>query len=121
MLRLWIVGAWSGTRTTTWDGAHAVVLTFAADGHYTTSCPDGCITMYWGTDAYSDNKTYAIASANADAVGAGSIAIVFGATDMNQGTMRNVAFDATGNQLKFSVWKGTYGPVDFVLTRAAGP
>ncbi len=112
-----IIGYWVGTRTTTWDGTHKVEIKFTADGHYSPYCPDGCTTMYWGTDKYSNNMTYAITTVNSEGMGSGRIAIVFDASTTNEGSMTSIVFDATAKGLTFTVWKDGYGPLDFVLSR----
>jgi hypothetical protein len=95
-----------------------VKLEFRADGTYSAYCANpNCIAMYWGVDTDSKEKRYSIDTVNEVGVGFGQLAIYFAVGNTSPGTLKDVRLDASGNGLTFTVWKGDYGPLDFVLKR----
>lgn len=122
-LRDGVVGSWQGCVTTPWTPMYAVSLEFRADGTYSAMTSEvlddvRMIALYWGMDADSPLKTYAINDFQGSKLGVGQIDLVFGVGSTTRDQLTNVRL--MGDKLEFELFHlGQYGPLTFQLDRAA--
>ena len=122
-----MVGTWSGRATapSTWNWTQATVdFAFDCDGHYHARCVahDGtdptCVALYYGTDADSPEKTYAVSDVRADGKATGDIEVYFFPGDTTDDALNAIDLDPTGQTLSFDVIHlGQYGPIHYALFR----
>jgi hypothetical protein len=116
-----IIGTWDGCVTTPWLPAYFVSVTFRDDGTYSatsTEVLDGqeMVAMYYGTDAESPSKVYAINDIQASNKGIGQIDVFFDVGTVVRDELRNIRL--MGDKLEFEVFHfGRYGPLTFQLDR----
>lgn len=115
-----IVGTWKGCAYTPWVPPYYVTLTFNADGSYQSDSSeiiDGqpMIALYWGQNGPDPQKKYSIDDFQ-NSLGSGSIETPYPeAGTLTTSTIKNVKL--MGNELTFDLYRGTYGPVQFKLTK----
>jgi hypothetical protein len=114
---------WAGCLTTPWVEPYWVTVTFRDDGTYSAAAvnpPDGLPAFYYGTDADSPLKRYALNDLQDSLNGIGQIDIVFSATSVNRGELRNIKL--MGDWLEFEFFhRGQYGPLTYRLYRIEQP
>lgn len=119
-----MVGRWVGVASTRWRPPYGVELTFGAEGRfggpYTSRCldPGGCVALYWGDNGAGGGRTFDLRGLVVDGTVSGKIGIVFEPGNRIEGAIEKLAFDTTGDRLRFEVWNGEYGPVAMDLHRA---
>jgi len=125
-LRDGVVGTWEGCVTTPWTPMYWISATFRDDGTYSASSSeildgDNMIAMYYGTDADSSLKKYAINDLQASNLGLGQIDVVFDQNNVVRDELRNIRL--MGSNLEFELFHLTqYGPITFQLRRTTtGP
>jgi len=117
-----MIGSWEGCVTTPWVPAYWVDFTFRSDGTYSAVSGeqlDGQVmnAMYWGTEADSQGKRWALNDIEDSGKGLGQIDIAWAEhSDTNRDELRNI--ELMGDQLRFElIHMGEYGPVTFELHR----
>lgn len=112
-----MIGAWKGTRTTPWDGAHPVAVTFFANGTYSAAGLDDYFPFYYG-EYCADHRSYWRVDLGTRALATGELKIWFegtGTSTVEQ--LRHIS--AVQDKLAFDQWHfNQYGPIHFDLTRA---
>jgi hypothetical protein len=123
-IRNGMVGTWQGIQADPWTPSFQVVITFTADGHYSSACNQASCpapVFYWGIDPDSPLKTYRLRDLLADGTATGDLAVVFGPNNAQTGELDAVVLSSDGGKLAFQfwdTWAGRIGPVTFALTRA---
>jgi len=118
-----MVGTWTGTRTDPWDPPATVTITLDASGSYSAHCvgsDPNCSVWHYGTDADLPNKTYQLFDLHTDGTGEAYIEIAFSATEVDQGTLDNIAIDPNATMMNldfYPTWSGRIGPVHLALVR----
>jgi hypothetical protein len=103
-----------------WNAGCATKIVFEANGHYSAHSPgDECVVFYYGSNDDTPEKTYLLNDVLPTAEGRGEIVFWFHAQNTNAGELRHLVLSEDENQLRFEAWKGTYGPLTFVLTRVS--
>jgi hypothetical protein len=114
-----MLGTWSGCVTTPWVAPYWVSITFREDGTYSGTAlvqSDAQPAFYYGTDADSPAKVYALNDLQDSLKGLGQIDIVFSVDSVNRGDLRNIML--MGDQLEFEFFhRGQYGPLTYRLHR----
>jgi hypothetical protein len=122
-LQTGIVGDWEGTATTPadWSWSSATVeFRFFCDGHYQDRClaaegpaPEGCVALYYGTDADNPAKTYQVEDA-----ATAEIVVYFPEATTTDDQLANIELSTDGTGLSFDLYhEGLYGPVQYQLFR----
>ena len=126
-LKTAIIGSWSGVRTTPWDAAVEVAISFEAAGTYRSRCLAGgtCQVWYYGIDDDAPGRTYSLEDVGTNLKATGTLAIPFtlDGKDVQEGRIERVDIDETATTLTFDFYAtwggGRYGPVHFDLKRTS--
>jgi len=120
-----IVGRWSGTRHSMWDGDQSVTITFRAGGTYEASCEGACTPFYWGSQRpRGPDARYEIDDTTSSGTASGRLWPVFDDPSTGEpyatwsGTVDGLRIDPTGTSLRLRFWdyEGR-GPITFDLAR----
>lgn len=121
-IRSALIGDWTGSRLTDWDGRHDITMQINADGSWGADCPGGCGTLggalYWGTDGYGEGRTWEVNDVRADGRGVGIIWLQhFGGTTSSR-DFTDIDVSENARELRFNVVSpGASGPVEVELRR----
>lgn len=109
-----MVGQWSGTRTTPWDGTHPVLLTFFANGRYSMAHVDGSMPFYHGEHC-GYHRSYWRVDTGSRSLAEGELQINFNVVNTcTVEWIKHIQVDATS--LQFDHWHfQAYGPIHFDL------
>ncbi len=119
-LRRCIVGPWIGTATNPGNAGCPALVTFDANGHYSTHSPadDSCEVLYYTTNTDSPKKTYVLDDVLASAEGEGEIEFWFDLSGTTKrGQIHHLFLSDDETVLAFEVWDGPYGPIVLKLKR----
>ena len=119
-----IIGTWQGCASTPWTPMFAVTFVFRSDGTYSAVSEevlDGedMTALYYGTDADSPLKKYAMTDLQASKLGLGEIDIFSALGTSDRDELRNIRL--MGDKLEFEMFhSGQYGPLTYQLNRVTG-
>jgi len=116
-----VIGTWTGTATTPWLAPYRVTFTFDSYSHYSARRLEGDTpALYYGIDADSPSKQYAITNIQANGNATGYLDVYFGPSSITRNTLQEIILSPDGNRLQFWFMQaGAYGPLQYDLLRSA--
>lgn len=113
--RKYFIGKWIGSVSTPWTKPYNVEIEFNASGYSAkTISNSNNPAFYYGMD----NGTYLIDNIPLNKKASGEIVINFGGGSTNTGTIKNISFYNSFNNLTFDfLHRNEYGPISYNLTR----
>lgn len=110
-----MVGEWTGTRTTPWDGEHPVTLIFFQSGHYSLATGDCTLPNYYGQMCADHSLSWRLDTGN-DVQAEGEMRF-----DYHMGAPTGVMWmkqvRVRQSELSFNLWHREAGPIEYRLVR----
>jgi hypothetical protein len=113
-----MVGEWTGTRTTPWDGSHPLAIIFFESGRYSIATGDCSSPTYYGA-LCSDHLLSWRLDTGTSVQAEGEFVLGYPESYGTSITwMKHVR--ASASTLSFDLWHGEYGPIHYELERVMG-